>query len=346
MAYYDWNKTLSYDADVTIVITPRGTGKTYGIRLQGIRDYLKSGYRFVELVRYKSELDTVSSSYFTRIERNNHFPDKVFKTDSKHMYIADKPANEDDKPKWEIIGYFIAMTQYQKVKKRTFDKVKRIILDEGVLDRRDRYYRYLKSEFIALASIVDTVSRERADDESIRPHIYICGNACDISNPYFIRYGINDPKPGYSWYGGKTCLLHYMLDREYTQAKRDETVAGRMLAGVDNTSDIDGIFANDFKPSKRPKTSTYIFGLSYLNQTLGVWRDHGHWYVSREIDGRSSGNILAVTKDDKSTNGMMAVRARKALQSFGDYHVSGLVDYEDAHVARLFLDILSIFGVK
>lgn len=345
MAYYDWNKLLSYDADVNIIITPRGMGKTYGFRLQCIRDYLKDGVRFCEIVRYKSELDSVSSNYFDRIERNNHFPNHVFKADSKHMYIAKKPVN-DEKPDWKIIGYFLALTQYQKIKKRTFDRVKRLIIDEGVLDRRDQYYRYLKNEFIALASIVDTVSRERADDESIRPHIYICGNACDISNPYFVRYGINDPKPGFTWHDGKTCLLHYMLDAEYTREKRNDTVSGRMLSGIESTFDIDGVFVKPFETCKRPADATYIFGLSYNGSTIGIWRDSQYWYVTDEVDERSRKNILAVTKHDKSTNGIMAVRARKALQSFGDYHVSGLVKYSSQHIASKFMEILTLFGVR
>ena len=52
--YYDWNKTLAYDADVTMVVGARGIGKTYGVRLQCIMDYIKNGFRFVELVRYKN----------------------------------------------------------------------------------------------------------------------------------------------------------------------------------------------------------------------------------------------------------------------------------------------------
>ena len=32
--YYDWHKTLSYNADVTMVIGARGIGKTYGLRKQ------------------------------------------------------------------------------------------------------------------------------------------------------------------------------------------------------------------------------------------------------------------------------------------------------------------------
>ena len=38
LEFYNWQKTLSYNADVTMVIGARGIGKTYGLRLQFIRD--------------------------------------------------------------------------------------------------------------------------------------------------------------------------------------------------------------------------------------------------------------------------------------------------------------------
>ena len=68
--YYDWNKTLSYDADVTMVVGARGIGKTYGLRLQFIRDWIKDGSRFVELTRHKNELSDFAATYFNRIIEN------------------------------------------------------------------------------------------------------------------------------------------------------------------------------------------------------------------------------------------------------------------------------------
>lgn len=58
--YYDWEKTLSYDADVTMVIGARGVGKTFGLRKQCIKDFLRDGSRFVEVTRFKNELSGVS----------------------------------------------------------------------------------------------------------------------------------------------------------------------------------------------------------------------------------------------------------------------------------------------
>ena len=72
--YYDWHKTLSYDSDVTMVIGPRGIGKTFGLRYQCIKDFLKDGSRFVEVCRFKAELSGVSDGYFNRLQDMPEFP--------------------------------------------------------------------------------------------------------------------------------------------------------------------------------------------------------------------------------------------------------------------------------
>ena len=49
-----------------------------------------------------------------------------------------------EKPEWHLIGYFGALTEAQAMKKRTYSKVKRILLDEAVIDKRlDRFHNYL-----------------------------------------------------------------------------------------------------------------------------------------------------------------------------------------------------------
>ena len=120
-SYYDWEKTLSFDADVTMIVGARGVGKTFGLRKQFIRDYKKDGSRFVEIVRYKNELSGVSDGYFGRLEELSENEKYLFKTDTRYAYIAESPFEEDTEKKtkvsWHIIGYFIAMTDAQKHKK-------------------------------------------------------------------------------------------------------------------------------------------------------------------------------------------------------------------------------------
>ena len=353
MKYYNWNDTLSYDADVTMVVGARGIGKTYGLRLQFIRDYLKDGSRFVELTRHQKQLPDFTGSYFVRIIENNEFPDYIFKATSKFAYIA-KKVEEDEKPKWEICGYFGAMTAAQDMKKQTFSRVKRILLDEAIIDKRiDRYHRYLVNEYSVLAGIVDSVSRERPEtSHALRPRVYLLGNACDLLNPYFAVYKIGDePKVGYSWHAGKTMLLHYIKDSGYAEAKNKDTVAGRML---NNT--VDGLVAssneflrqsNDFVYEK-PKHAKFLMGIVYKDKKYGVWEDdiESYYYINRKIPKNTNRPIYALTIEDNRINYIAARKAEIALRNFTELYYLGVVRYETTTVKMEFVEILNLFGIR
>ena len=180
--YYDWERTLSYDADVTMVIGARGIGKTFGLRIQCIRDFIRDGSRFCEIVRFKNSLSVVSDGYYDRLSMLPEFDGYVFKTDSRYAWIARKPESEGKKPMWRKAGYFVALSDGQIKKMVTFNGVRRMIFDEAILERADRYHKYLPGEYGSLAKLVDTVSRERADTDGIRPRVYLLGNACDLAN--------------------------------------------------------------------------------------------------------------------------------------------------------------------
>lgn len=352
--YYDWNKTLSYDADVTMVIGARGIGKTYGIRLQGIRDYINNGYRFVEIVRYKTELQGVIDGYFNRIETNEEFSGYIFKTQGQRGYIAKKPEENGDekvKPKWEVLCYFIPMTQHQQIKKRTFDRVKRIIFDEAILDKKDRFHNYLSKEYSILANIVDTVSRERPDVKSVKPHIYLLGNALDILNPYFLAYKVGVPKPGFKWYKNKTFLLHYIKDEEYSEAKKKDTVAGRMLEGFED-SEINNnnmfVDANDDFIMEKTKVAKFSFGVMYNHYTFGVWVDwnNGYYFVNKKIPNNTTQPVYTITLDDNRMNYIAARRAEKILKDFAEMHYYGIIRYDSIETRELFKEVLVMFGVR
>lgn len=348
--YYDWNSTLAYNADVTMVVGARGIGKTYGIRLQCIRDYIKKGFRFVELVRFKTELSGFVSGYFNRIDTNREFDGYVFRTEGAYGYIAEKP-EEGEKPKWQLMSYFLAMSDAQQLKKRTYDRVKRIIFDEAVLDKDDRYHRYLPHEFSTLANIVDTVSRERADVDGVPPRVYLLGNALDLFNPYFIAYNVNVPRKGYRWYKNKTFLLHYAEDKEYSKEKAAQTVAGRMLQGT-----VEGAIANDNEFTrqnkdfirKKNKAAKFSFGVVFDGWTFGIWddRNNGYYYVTDKVPEKSNRPIFAVTVDDDRVNYVAARKAENALKGFTEMHYLGIIRYESVAIREKFLEVLQMFGVR
>lgn len=344
--YYNWHETLSRAADVTIVVTARGRGKTYGLRKHCIKDYLKRGGRFVELCRFKSELGLVSDGYFDRV--SNEFPEYIFKTDKRRGYIAEKPEDDENKPEWKTICYFIAMTDSQNAKKRTYNDVTNIIFDEAILERHDVYHRYLPREYSVLANIVDTVTRERADVESARPHLYLLGNAVDLLNPYFEAYQINKkPRYGFSWYRNKTVLLHFEDPGQYAQDKLHGTLSGRMIAGTAEGAISAGNVFEEFGTdmiTKKTKNSDFLFGIIAKNKTYGIWADDEFIYVSRKIPANTNKQIYYMTREDASVNRLAANKAVGPLRAIEEANYANIIRYESMRILNEFHDIMKSFG--
>lgn len=351
--FYDWEKTLAYDADVTMVVGARGLGKTYGIRKQCIKDFIKDGSRFVEVVRYKNELSDVSDGYFSRVSEEKDFENYEFRTDSRYGYISNKTETKTNgKPIWNIICYFISLNEGQKKKKKTYDKVRRIIFDEAILDRDDVYHNYIRNEYVKLADLVDTVSRERADTKSIRPRVYLLGNALDLKNPYFIRYKVSTKiEYGYRWYNNKTFLLHYVKANEYAQEKKVGTVAGRMLQGIAEgsiSSDNQFLSENEEFVCKKPSNAQFMFGLICNGIRFGIWADfsEGYYYVSTKIPKNNVKPIFSLTRKDYSINYIAVKKADPVMKTLIEMWYMGLVLYETVQVKTNFLEVLELFGVR
>ena len=72
--YYDYNKILSYNALINILIGERGVGKTYGASKFVVSQYLKKNDEFAYIRRYKTEIKQAVPSFFDAINSNNEFP--------------------------------------------------------------------------------------------------------------------------------------------------------------------------------------------------------------------------------------------------------------------------------
>lgn len=354
--FYDWQKTLSYDADFTCVTGARGVGKTYGLRKQFIKDFENSGSRFVEVVRFADQLkgdDRIQNGYFDKLELDPDISGKwIFKTEGVRAYIAE-PVEDDKKPDWQLLGYFVALTQANKLKQRTFVKVKRILMDEGIIDPLlSQYQRYLPGEFELLMNVVSTVSREIPGEKTTRPRVYVLGNAVDLLNPYFTAMGVPDePRRGYSWFKNKTMLLHYPDTSDYDVSRIDETVSGRLLAG--HSEALQANFSNEFVRhdkdlfAKKPRRADFSFGVIYKKQKYGVWLDlsDGYYYVNKTIP-KNNTNVYTLTADDTRPNYIMAKRMQKSLKGFVDLYYMGIVRYDSESTRDGFIKALMLFGVR
>ena len=347
--YIDWPRIFSYDALLTMVAGARGRGKTFGLRRQFVADFLNSGFRFVEVCRFKSQLQDVATGYFDALVRKGLFPDHVFKTEGGRAYVAEKPP-EGEKPKWQLCGYFVALSDYQNIKKRTFANVKRIVLDEAIIERMDAHHHYLRQEWQIMQSVCDSVLREEPGEN--RGRVYLLANACDLVNPYFVALGIDRaPKYGFTKYNAGRFLLYYEEPGEYAEEKRTGTLAGIMgdFAGDTEVSVYNRFAgANEDFVEYKPKDAKFEFGIHYLDRDFGIWADYatGYYYVNGKIPANTSRPVYALTARDNRANVIVAKRAEKALLVFAELFYANLIKYDSPGTRESFVSVLSLFGVR
>lgn len=353
MKYYDWEKTLSYNADISFVTAVRGKGKTYGLRKFFVKRYLEAGERFCEIGRYKDELKSVTRGYFNKLFSNNEFPGYVFKTNGSEAFIARDPG-EDGKPEWELCGYFVPLSTAGTAKKSTFADVRNLVLDEAIIDRAiSPHQRYLPNEYAILCNVVDSVTREHPSDPNyVKPRIFLLANACDLLNPYFAAFGIKSiPKEGFTWHKNKTVLLHYSRDKADAVEKLTETVSGRMIAGTQAaTVAAYNAFPNDTEEfiEPKPKNADYEFGIRFDSYNFGVWADNdaGNYHIVNKIPKNSNRPIFALSTKDNGINYLMAKRSTPAIKMLLDLYYMNCVRYDSVHTRDKFLEIIGYLGVR
>lgn len=369
LARVPWNRILSYDADVTCIADARGRGKTFGMREIFLRDAIRHNQNFVQIVRTETRIPQISNGFFdalykpnARGEATSEFARRnpcVFKRQG-HDYLwqpVPEGAREDPKwkPKkkeWRRCGYFVSLSKAQQYKEQTFVNVRRLCLDEALIERPNGHNNYLPYEFIDLVSIVSSCVREQPGDGRHKPNVYLLANACSIVNPYFQHYGIaNVPPDGFSWHANKTFLLYVGHDTAYGQTMASDTVAGRMSQGTAAAAMInDNQFVTKRDWAVAPKTAraTFMYGFVCNGTSYGVWSDmrEGLFYVNEQVP-RNANPVFALTASDNSINYVIGRRAEPVLRGLYEMYEYKQVRFSSASVQeRVEREVFSLYGMR
>ena len=335
------------NGEICIVLGAKDIGKTFGLRLKCVERFIKHGELFCEICRTKEERKMVSAGYFDKLQQEGFFPDHVFKTEKGCGYIAPKPP-EGEKPEWQLICYFVALTTFQQEKKRTYKRPRRFIFDEAVIDVKDRYHRYLPDEFLILANMLDSISRQQPGESGYL--VYLLGNAVDLTCPLLRHCGVNRiPDFGYSFYKDKTVLLHYVEPWDADERKA-YTLVGRMLQGHDESAIV---FDNEFRDTtgneimRKTPNAQYKYAFKWGRVTFAIWVDmkRGLWFVTSKLP-KGASNVYTLAKRDSSVNYQMVEKASPLAKLLTDVYYLGGLRYESPSLREAFFEVLSFLGIK
>lgn len=280
LAFYNFDKLLSFNATFNFCIGGRGLGKTYGSKRKGIKDAIRTsledGDQFIYLRRYKTELQMAKTTFFADIQ--HEFPDYDFKVDGHNAKAAPVSTRDEKKRQWFIIGYFIPLVIAQNYKSVNFPRVKTIIFDEFIIEKGAVHY--LPDEATVFQNFYSTVDRNKD-----KTRVFFLANSVAIENPYFLFYGIETKdadKNGFiRQFKGVNpenfgFLIVHIIKSEEFAAGVYRTKFGSFIQG---TEYADYAVGNTFSDNHdrlikaKPSTAVYMFTLEGKGGILSIWYD-------------------------------------------------------------------------
>lgn len=328
MAWYDINKTLTYNCLFNFVIGNRGSGKTYGAKKRAIKQFLDKGYQFVYLRRYKEELDETAESYFNDIILNNEFPDAVIEYRGGAYYVND-----------QLAGYAMALTKAKDYKSISYPLVYLIIFDEFLIEDNG-YARYLKNEVKQFLNFYMSIDRYRGCT------VFFLANSVSMINPYTLYFNLSLP------YGSNILrkgdiLLQLVQDEDFIR-ERKETRFGKLIAGTDfEEYAIENKFTMDSKTflMKKTEKAHYYLTFVYKGDNYGIWVDYneGKFFVSPDVDP-SCKLIYSITVDDHAPNTLLLSQINKSpmFKKFIENYKMGNVYFENQKVKNIVYEVIKL----
>lgn len=324
--YYNYDRIISYNALLNMIVGPRGIGKSFGATDFVTNQFIKKGDEFVYLRRYKTELSRGVKNFFSALIKENKYPNNTLSTKGLTFLIDDK-----------ICGYAMTLSTAQQLKSSNFPNVKTIIFDEFLIEPGQGHY--LKNEVFAFLGLIETIARTR----NIR--VIMLGNSVSEINPYFLFFDISIPyNNDIKLFKDGMILLQYINGTEFQKAKK-QTRFGKLVSGTDYEDyAIDNKFLDESKMfiEKKSGQSKFSFSFVYKGSTYGVWIDYniGKMYVSN--DYINNGLSFATTTDDHSPNTMLYSIAKKynCWNSFIQNYKLGNVYFENMKIKNVSKEVL------
>lgn len=330
--YYNYNKVISYNALLNILIGSRGVGKTFGASELVVKDFIKNGNEFVYLRRYKTELSKSMSKFFKALIQEDKFPDDKLDVKGNTFYINDN-----------VAGYGVTLSTAQQLKSSNFPKVKTIIFDEFLIESGQGHY--LKNEVDIFLGLIETISRMR----NVR--VFMLANAVTEANPYFLYFDLTLPyNNDIRTFKDGLILLQYMNNPEYIEAKKN-TRFGKLVSGTDyesyaiNNNFVDN---NSMFIEHKSGNSKFSFSFIYKDNRYGVWIDYNNSKIYVSNDFIENGFVFATTTDDHKPNTLLYSIAKNynCWNVFIKNYKLGNVYFENNKIKNLCKDIIKNFVVR
>lgn len=326
--FYDYNTIRTHNCIYNFILSNRGGGKTYGAKLLGIKDFLKTGEQFAYVRRYNSEFSN-KEQFFDDIIANQEFEGHEFSVKGYKGYCDGK-----------VMCYFIPLSISQKFKSTAYPLVTKIFFDEFIIDKG--VLKYLKNEVEVFNDLFETIGRKRDNINA-----FFLANNVSLVNPYFTYFNVNvNPNKRFSKNKSNTVVVELFTDEDFIEEKLN-TRFGQLIKdtnygqyAINNKSLRD----NNAFIIPRPKTQMkFVCSLKLDNLEIGVWKeiDGDIVYLDKKFNPNSR-ERYAITKDNHTPqyNIITKVKKLKVIDKLKLEYANNNLYFSSQEVKSAYYDIL------
>ena len=331
---------LSYGRTMMISVGSRSIGKSTGIEIYFIKDYLDNGHEFVYTRRTKDELMETCKTFGeggVEILRDNGYTITEYKYEKGCYWI--KRGEEEE---FECCGYAIPLSQQYKFKSGHYYNVYNLLYDEFIAPLNKMYLgtkQNILVEYDFLINLCKTIDRQKGKAFANRLRIFMCANADPgkqtLYTPVFValhadKYIYPDTKvcapKGKQWVIEFTSQVEATKDFEESNLYQLSTDADKASTFANQIINTDEAFVEKINAPMQA-----IINLQYNNDVMGVYQvpSRGVVYVGGKSNCLST--IALTTEDHDQINFMLAFKYSDSpyMQMLKDAIYSGYIVYEN-----------------
>lgn len=318
------------EAVLCFIVGNRGGGKTVGVGLYTLADFINKGYQCALIRRNIKEFENSKTSTQAFWGKCLQYSEEM---EGHKITYKNNIAYIDGK----VFCYPLALTDVNNIKNETFENVHTLIFDEFIAESGKEIRLKGMNELQIIFSILDTVARRREKAKDTTAVIFL-SNAITKNNIYFNELGIDKILRDDTKRIDREKESGYVLEQVYNENVEKEVLEsafGKILQATKSGREYLGYSqGNKFKDNKdfiipKPKgQKKYLYTLIYnaFNFSVQFSEDCNFWFLSDKVDYTFPRRI-ALTKEDHTLNTSLinntykeAFRGLKKIYENGDLY--------------------------
>lgn len=331
--YYNYAKLLSYNGTYNFLVGGRGLGKTYGAKKRAIKRAITHQKQFIYLRRYKTEMVAAKATFFSDV--GNEYPGYDFRINGNEAQMAPTTTRDEKKRQWQLIGYFVTLSNAQTQKSVAFPDVETIIFDEFIIEKGS--LRYLPNEASIFNNFYSTVDRWLD-----KTRVFFLANSVSIMNPYFLEYDIRPDETGEFVTAKDGFVVCHFPDSSEFASSVYETKFGKFIK---DTEYAEYAVGNEFEDANnqmirvKDSRATYMFTLETETGTFSVWTSvlSGEYFIQEKLP--KSQRFFTMLRSKMGPDKILMLRNDKPLAYLRSAFGQGKMSFDSPSTRNAFIEI-------